>query len=248
MAVVVIVIMGNLSYDKVENNSLIFSKKDKEELSMKWKLILNGVAIMLCVCLFTAPIQAGVTVHYSFNEVTSGTWDVFVKITDSAAQTAGLSSYALWVYTDPATVNYTENTLFDAGTYKGFFPGNLLQGNVDGDFNVGNYQNHGAYALTGIGIDPISQGAVNLGVPARLGTLSTPAGLGESHFAVSGAGLLNADNDGYLPETEMSVSYEVNPIPEPSIMGIAALGMFGILRRRQQRHDDRSMAGGIKKV
>ena len=169
--------------------------------------MIYGVAVDdLAVIELTPPDPAAV--HYHFDEVAVGQWEVSVEVTGEG--TSGLSAYAVWVYADPATVSYTENALFDYATFRGFLPPNLVQGDVGGDFNVGNYQSAGVYGLTGVGMVPISMTDVDLDVPALLGILSTLAGLGEDDFAALSAGLLNATNDGYL--TEMIVTYEVNPL------------------------------------
>ena len=168
-------------------------------------------------------------VHYIFEETSSGNWEVSVEVADE--DSAGLSAYSLWVYnTDPALVSYTENTLCDAATLEGFLPPNLVQGDVGGDFNAGNFQSAGPFALTDIGIAPVSQGAVDLGVPALLGILTTPAGLGEDDFAALNAGLLNATNDGYI--AGVTVSYDVYPIPEPATLGLLLIGGLILVRKK----------------
>ena len=135
------------------------------------------------------------------------TWDVSLSITGD--DTAGLSAYGFWVYADPATITYTENILGTAGdgfAWIGFSPGTASQGDVGGNFNAGNYQFAGTSALLGIGQVAIDEeGAlpgttphVVLGVPALLGTLTTPEGLTVTDFAADGVGLLDATGDGYL--------------------------------------------------
>ena len=179
------------------------------------------------------PVQA-VLVHYSFVETAPGNWTVSATV--SGADTAGLSAYGLWVY-DNAAVSYAENNL---GTLDGigFLPGNLVAGYIFADFNAGNYQTAGAYAIQDIGINPVYIASppitVDLGVPALLGTLTTPTGLGEADFGPDGAGLLNATNDGYLTEGEITITYEVLPLPEPATLGILFLGGLALLRRSRK--------------
>ncbi len=145
-------------------------------------------------------------VDFWFVETSAGVWDVSVSITGS--ETAGLSAYGIWVYADPALVTYTENTLWTYGAgyvAVGFPPANLMQGDVGGNFNAGNYQASLASAILGIGKIPVDEqstipeiSGVSLGVPALLGTLTTPEGLGVGDFDFDGFGLYNAAGDGYI--------------------------------------------------
>ena len=193
---------------------------------------------MLVVGLMAVTAQAG-AIHFSFDETASGTWEVSVEVT--GADTSGLSAYGFWVYIDPALVSYTENTLgtLDAGSLPiGFLSSTHVSGDVAGNFNAGNYQNSGAASIPGIGMVPVYQAPppgiptppVDLGVPALLGTLSTPAGLGEADFDYDGAALLNAANDGYIAGT---ITMEVNPIPEPATLALLAMGGLALLRRKR---------------
>ena len=191
----------------------------------------SGIVIVTLICIGLASLAAqAATVTYTFNETVAGSWDVYAQVTDGVAETAGLSAYSVWVYTTPATVSYAENILNDA--FSGFLPPNLSQGDVGGDFNAGNYQSSGGFALVGVGISPVVSGAVNLGVPALLGTLSTPAGLGVGDLAGTSAGLLNPGNTGYL-ET-VGVASVVNPIPEPVTMVLLGLGGLAVLISRRR--------------
>ena len=225
--------VGQVNYDydiTVESGSgsILMGNEDPFDVDFAGTVFDNGTTTTLTVPLNMSFSDSGVSlsvtgqllataatapeppeVHYMFTEVTSGQWEVSAEVTGEG--TSGLSAYSTWVYnTDPALVSYTENALFDYATFRGFLPPNLVQGDVGGDFNVGNYQSAGDYGLTGVGLVPISMTDVDLDVPALLGILSTPAGLGEDDFAALSAGLLNATNDDYL--TEMIVSYEVDPL------------------------------------
>ncbi len=176
---------------------------------------------MLVIGLMAMAVQAA-GVCYSFEEISSGTWEVSVTVTGN---TAGLSAYEFFVNVDPSLVSYTENTLSTINEdfmLVGFTPGNLLSGDVDGRFNAGNYQSYGNSVISGIGMMPVYEQScfpsqipnVQLGVPALLGTLTTPAGLGYGDFSVSSAGLLKPDNSGYLAD-DITVTLEIPGVPKP---------------------------------
>ena len=156
------------------------------------------------------------TVHYTFEETSSGTWDVLVEIT---GDTAGLSGYEIWIDgVDPETVTFAENVLGYGAV--GFLSGTLLQGDVGGYFNAGNYQNSDT-AIEGIGKVAVNEVAVVLDVPALLGTLSTEAGLTEANFRVMLAGLLNELGDGYLDTGGLVPTMEVIPFVAVLLAGDA---------------------------
>jgi|SaaInl7_200m_RNA_FD_contig_31_895038_length_677_multi_33_in_0_out_0_1 hypothetical protein len=194
------------------------------------------VATMLVVGLMAVVAQAG-AVNYSFDETVSGTWEVSVTVTGT--DTAGLSAYGFYV-NNTAGVSYVENTLNVLG--PDYQPDGFLSpvsGYIGADFNAGNYQGSAA-AIQGIGIVPVYQAPptgvpvppVDLAVPALLGTLTTPGGLGAGDFATDGAGLLNLAADGFL--SELTVTQEVNPIPEPMTLSLLAIGgcLVAIKRKR----------------
>ncbi len=194
---------------------------------------------MLVVGLVAVAAQAG-AVHYSFDQTTETTWNVSVTVTGD--DTAGLSAYGFYVNIDPTLVSYAENTLSAMNSsYQtvGITPGNLVAGDVGGKFNAGNYQGTGAYALLNIGLVPVqvispipALPSVDLGVPALLGTLTTPAGLGAADFCNdSKSGLFNLEADGFL--ADVTTTYEVNPIPEPMTMSLIGLGGLALIRRRK---------------
>ncbi len=161
-------------------------------------------------------------VHYTFKETSPGTWEVFVEVNGVA--TAGLSAYEVWVDgVDPELVSFEQNTLFTV-TGENYFPvgfllNNLTQGEVDGSFNAGNFQNAGDAAILGIGMQEVDEAGtipgdtphVDLDVPALLGILSTPAGLTEENFRAIVVGLLNKTGDGFLDATDIIPTYEVIP-------------------------------------
>ena len=160
-------------------------------------------------------------VHYTFRETSPGTWEVLIQVT--GVETSGLSAYEVWVDVDPATVSYEENILYtvvgENYTPVGFFHGTMLQGDVGGSFNAGNYQSSGDSAIQGVGMVEVYEPGwlpgttplVDLDVPALLGILSTPEGLGEEDFRVATAGLLNALGDGYLATGSLVPTMEVIP-------------------------------------
>ena len=201
-----------------------------------------AVTTLICIGLSGLVAQAAL-VHYSFDETVSGTWEVSVQVTaDGNGDAAGLSAYGMWVY-NTAGVSYAENTLYDPGSFKGFSPPNLTTmymnspdpGDADDDFNAGSFQNFGTYALLGVGKVVVSQGAVSLGVPALLGTLTTPAGLGAADFGPDGAGLINVGNTNFVPAGEITITHEVNVIPEPMTMAVLGLGGLAVLIRRRRQ-------------
>ena len=163
------------------------------------------------------------SVHYIFNEVSPGQWEVLVEVTGDT--TAGLSSYSVWVDgVDPATVSYDENGLWTVVgpnyTRVGFQPETLVTGDVGGSFNASNYQGSGESALQGVGKEEVyEEGAfpgytplVDLDVPALLGILTTEPGLGEANFRATNVGLLNINGDGFLSYLP-TPTYEVNSLP-----------------------------------
>ena len=105
-------------------------------------------------------------------------------------------------------------------------------------FNAGSYQSYDA-AIADIGLNPVDRagtlaGHVILGVPALLGTLTTPTGLYDpegTHFSSFSAGLLNLAGDGYL--AEVTVTYEV--VPEPTTIGVLLAGLGLVLVSRWRR-------------
>lgn len=198
------------------------------------------MTIMLVVGLMAVVAQATVTnVNYIVEEVSSGQWEVSVEVTSGDVPTAGLSAYGVFVL-DTLGVSYVENTLGAVTlTYApfGFSSADLVAGYMspplDTNFNFGSKQNAGASALLGIGMVAIDAlglpNNVVLGVPALLGTLTTPAGLILEDFAHDNAGLLNAANDGYLGEEDFTVSIT----PEPMTIGLIGLGGLALIRRRR---------------
>ena len=106
-------------------------------------------------------------------------------------------------------------------TVVGFLPGNLLDGDVGGSFNAGNYQTTDT-AVEGVGMVAISLGTplLELDAQALLGILTTPEGLGEGDFRAMIAGLLNAAG-GYLNTDSLVPTYEVIPYTVAFLMGDA---------------------------
>ena len=199
-----------------------------------------AVTTLICIGLFALAAQAA-AVNYTFNETAVGNWEVYVEVT--GADTAGLSAYSLWVNAG-AGVSYAENTLgtVDGGfTPIGFSPATLSSGFILGQFNVGNFQTFtapilgiGKIAVDEPGAIPGTTPHVQLGVPALLGTLTTPAGLTTLQDLFPGdAGLFNAAGDGYQTSPP-DATHEVNPIPEPVTLALLGLGGLAMLIRRRR--------------
>ena len=161
------------------------------------------------------------SVHYIFKETQPGTWEVLVEV---SGDTAGLSAYEIWVDgVDSSTVSFTENTLGtvigDNYSPVGFLSNTLLQGDVNGSFNAGNFQGCGENAIEGIGkesvyeegSDPGATPLVDLDAKALLGILSTEAGLNEENFRVTTAGLLNYSGGGFVDANQLVPTLEVIP-------------------------------------
>ena len=159
-------------------------------------------------------------VHYTFKEIAPGTWEVLVEVTGDS--TAGLSAYEIWVDgVDPATVSFTQNDLATIESYGlvGFSQANLLQGDVGGSFNAGNYQGCGDAAIQGIGmVDIYKEGSipgvtplVDLDAQALLGILTTEAGLTDENFRVTIVGLLHALGDDFFDARDIVPTLEVIP-------------------------------------
>jgi hypothetical protein len=166
---------------------------------------------------YIVPEPSAPTVHYIFEETAPGIWEVSAEVTGE--ETSGLSAYEIWVDADPTTVSYTENTL---GTDMpvGFLSGTLVQGDVGGSFNAGNYQGSGD-AIQGIGMVAVYEEGSNPGVTplvdldpqALLGILSTPVGLGAGDFRGGVVGLLNLTGDGFFDANSLIPTLEVIPLP-----------------------------------
>lgn len=223
-----------------------FKEREKE---MRKFLIIS--VTMLCVGLSTMAAQ-GALVHYTFNETSVGNWEVFVGVTDTASETAGLSAYSVWVVDVAAgTCSWTQNALSVADSLTsppyfqsvGFLDASssdtVYPSTTTPSFNAGSYQNAGDTAITGIGEIAVNRtgtlaGTVTLGVPAKMGTLTTPAGLGEANFSAFSSGLLNADNTDYVSPMVVP-TFEVNPIPEPATLAVLGLGVLSFLVARRRR-------------
>ncbi len=183
-----------------------------------------------------------------FNETSPGTWEVLVTTELDSRDPLGLASYSIWVYDTPG-VSFVQNRMHSlrGGDFWpiGFATMTLLTGYIGDDFNAGNFQAANEYAVHGIGLIPLQIGPpppfpapppydIDLGVPALIGTLTTPAGLGlpgsQGGFDVS-LTLLDETGNGII--SELCLGGEVNPIPEPATLSLLGMGMVAILRKRK---------------
>lgn len=202
-----------------------------------------AITVMTVLCIgLTTLVAQGSLVHYTFNETSSGNWDVLLQVTPVSGDTMGLSGYSIWVNA-ASGVTYTQNRL---STYNddedpiGFIKSTLVKGYVGAKYNAGNFQTVG-YPIYGIGKEEVyvmppesfPPLPVDLDVPALLGTLTTPAGLHLlTDLYVVSVGLFDADgidSDGAGPDNGYQLSpptptWEVNPIPEPATLALLAIG------------------------
>ena len=216
---------------------------------------MKNFVMMLIVGLVVVTAQ-GAGMHYSLIETNPGTWEVYGEVNGSA-DTLGISAYALWVYDIvPGTVSYEENTLktvdgnFDPLGFTNLmvddYP-NYPIGTDETAFNFGDFQNFNN-GIPGVGLTPVDEpGAipgttphVQLGVPALLGVLTTPEGLGiegkpegvdtwaspdfgldNFEGASVGVGLFNLSGDGYLSQAEIEYeTYSVTPYVAPVMLPV----------------------------
>ena len=191
-----------------------------------------GIAVptLICICLSALTAQA-ITVTYTFDQTSATTWDAYAAITADAAGTAGLATYSVWVYNvDPALVSFTQNSnMFDGSASQGFYSPGLVQGDVGGNFNAGNFQNFGIGALLGVAKVPVVHTTGSLGVPALLGELTTPASTVFGDLGAISAGLYNVDNTGFYQG-----AIGVVVAPEPVTLTLLGLGGLALLIRRRR--------------
>ncbi len=208
---------GAVLLSNLGNSSIYFASSELQTAGMSQKCLDNlGLGSGLSVSagdhllLMTEP-PSPPAVHYTFKETAPGTWEVLVEVT--GMDTAGLSAYEIWVDgVDPATVSFDENVLGTVVGSKavGFF--SLIQGDVGGSFNAGNYQGSGDAAIQGTGmidIEVVGSVTVDLDAQVLLGILSTEAGLTESNFRATIAGLLNSTGDGFYDSRDLIATYDV---------------------------------------
>ena len=106
------------------------------------------ISVMTMFCIGLASLAAqGASVHYTFNETSSGNWDVLVQVTPASGDTMGLSAYSIWVNA-ASGVTYTQNKLDTLnGSYAaiGFMPGTLVKGYIAGSGAVRRQKGHGMF-------------------------------------------------------------------------------------------------------
>ncbi len=153
-------------------------------------------------------------VQFTLREVLPGTWAVFVDVTGGSA---GLAAYDIMA--SDADANFVERrlgTVVDS-QFVGFAPANLVQGEVQGIFDAGNFQGCGDDAILGIGMEDLFVDAdagfndVSLDAHALLGILNTEDGLTEGDFAVPYVGLFNEFGDGYCDSDSVVPTLVVVP-------------------------------------
>lgn len=197
---------------------------------------------MVVVMALTAMAAQAAQVDFSFDETSSGNWEVSVLVTGT--DTAGLAGYALRVL-DTVGVSYAEelsSILSPSFVTVGMV--NPTASYIGVNFVFGNFQVFGPTAIEGIGMSVIDMDTppgptpahLHYGVPALLGTLTTPEGLDEDDFAFDGsspAGLLGPNNESFVSAGEIEVTMEVIPIPEPATMLVLlGAGLLAVIRRR----------------
>ena len=205
---------------------------------------MKKIVMTMMVIGLTAMVAQAATVHFSFDETAPGTWEVNVTVT--GADTLGLAQYSIWVR-DTAGVSYVENKMntLRAGDFAamGFQPATLVSGPIGPDYNAGNFQGANEFAVHNIGVTPLQIGPpppfpapppydIDLGVPAHIGTLTTPTGLGLGDFDATSANMFNLAGDGVI-EPGLRL-LEVNPIPEPATLSLLAIGGLVLLRLKRK--------------
>ncbi|HDY65670.1 MAG TPA: PEP-CTERM sorting domain-containing protein [Phycisphaerae bacterium] len=198
------------------------------------KIVMTMMVIGLTAMVAQA---AGTTFH--FVETAPGNWEISVAVT--GGDSVGLAQYSIWVR-NTAGVSYVENKMntLRAGDFAalGFQPATMLAGYIGPDFNAGNFQGANEFAVQGIGVTPLQIGPplpfpapppydIDLGVPAHIGTLTTPTGLTLADFDATSANVLDMTGEGVI-ETFPNV------VPEPATLALLGAGSLLLIRRKRR--------------
>jgi|GEM_PF-3373179 len=152
-----------------------------------------------------AGVQAA-SVNATFTEVSDGNWEFAVELIPMGGDVTGLATFDFEVVDTPAAdvsfalgeIRGIDSTLFEGNGFSTFSSG-AVGGAGSTRFAVGAIQSpdNAALQVPGIGISSVvidgpGPNDFNVQVPALLGTLTTPSGLGLANFANIGFSALTA--------------------------------------------------------
>jgi len=185
----------------------------------------------------------------TFEETAPGTWDFLVELTPTGGDTSGLAGYSFDVVDVPADqVSFVQGQIrgVDPGTFQAIGFGDASGGAVGGAgstrYSVGSLQSltNVDSQVTGIGIEPLDiAGAgtgndVVVGVPALIGTLTSPAGLTVENFSAIEFSGINAAGGQNIAFSAADVNVLVVPIPEPATLALMGFGLIGLVASRRR--------------
>ena len=205
---------------------------------------MKKIVMTMMVIGLTAMVAQAAGVIFYFDETAPGTWEVSVDAT--GGDNLGLAQYSVWVRGTTA-VSYVEEKMSTLRAVNfaamGFQPSTLVDGPIGPDYNAGNFQGANEYAIHNIGVTALQIGPpppfpapppydIDLGVPAHIGTFTTPTGLGLGDFDATSANMFNLTGDGVIePGPWLCV---VNPIPEPATLSLLGVGSLLLIRRKRR--------------